>query len=136
MLRATLLMLCFAVAAQVQCLAECLALPCEDTHAIHQGAEDPGNCHDEGHSGRAGGSGSNPLVPEPSENEDCGNHTSWTMVSASSFEKTTAKTSMFAASLEGLPIETDIPSHGVLREDSMSPVNPLLPYVRSTVLLI
>ena len=62
MLRATLLMLCFSIVAQGQCLAQCLALPCEETHAIHQSAEhsssvptSPGNCHDE--------------TPEPSENE-------------------------------------------------------------------
>ena len=124
-------MVCFAVVARGQCLAQCLALPCEGTHAIHRGS-----CHDEGHSGSAGDSGSNPLVPEPPASEDCGNHTSWTVVSASSFEKTTAKTSKFAASLEGLLIEADISSHDVLREESMRPVNPLLPYVRSTVLLI
>ena len=127
-LQATLLMLCFAVVAQGQCLAQCLALPCEGTHAIR-----PGSCHDEGHSGSAGDSGSK---PEPSENEDCGNHPSWTMVSASSLEKLTAKTSKFTASLQRLPIETDISSHSMLREVSVSPANPLLPYVRSTVLLI
>ncbi len=131
MLRATLLMLCFAVMAQGQCLAVCLALPCGGTHANQHGSG-----HDEGHCGSAGGSGSNPLMPESSEHEDCGNHASWTMVSASSFQKTTAKILKSVASLERLPIEADISSHSMLREDSISPVNPLLPYVRSTVLLI
>lgn len=129
MLRATLLMLCFAVVAQGHCLVQCLALPCEVTHDIHKGAQhtssvptSPGNCHDE--------------TPEPSENEGCSNHASWRMVSASRFEKVAAKASKFAAPLERLPIETDIPSYGVLREASVSLTNPLLPYVRSTVLLI
>ncbi len=130
MLRATLLMLCFAVVAQGHCLVMChLALPCEVTDDIHKSAQhtssvptSPGNCHDE--------------TPEPSENEGCSNHASWRMVSASRFEKVAAKASKFAAPLERLPIETDIPSYGVLREASVSLTNPLLPYVRSTVLLI
>ena len=142
MLRAVLLVLCFAVVAQGQCLAQCLALPCEETHAIHEGAEHTssartrlGNCHGAGY----GGSGSNPAAPEPSEpsdNEDCGNHPSWRTVSASRLEKITTKTSKFAASLERLPLETDIASRGLLREQSVSLTNPLLPHVRSTVLLI
>ena len=129
MLRATLLMMCFSIVAQGQCLAQCLALPCEETHAIHKGAEhtssvptSAGNCHDE--------------TPEPSDNEGCGNHASWRMVSASRFEKIVANASKFVAPLERLPIETDIPSYGVLREESSSLTHPLLPYVRSTVLLI
>ena len=124
MLRATLLIVCFAVVAQGQCLAVCLALPCEETPAIHTSSvpTSPGNCHGE--------------TPERSENEECGNHTSWRTVSASRFEKIAAKASKFAAPIERLPIETDISSYGVLREESVSLTNPLLPYVRSTVLLI
>ena len=129
MLRAMLLMLCFSIVAQGQCLAQCLALPCEETHAIHQSAEhsssvptSPGNCHGE--------------TPEPSENEGCGNHASWRIVSASRFDKIATKASKFAAPIEALPIETDISAYGVLREESPSLTNPLLPYVRSTVLLI
>ncbi len=129
MLRTTLIVLCFAIVAQAQCLAQCLALPCEETHTSHEGAEHTssartshGNCHDE--------------APEPAENEDCGSHASFRMVSASRVEKVAAKASMLAVALAGLPMETNIPSYGVPRQEPASLTNPLLAYVRSTVLLI
>ena len=135
MLQAALLTLCFAVAAQGQCLTQCLALPCEDAEHTASAPTATGSCHDAG-SGSVEGSGPNPAAPEPSENEDCGNHSSCRTVSASRFDNVAAKTTKLAASLEALPTSTHIPAHRVLGEESASLANPLLPYVRSTVLLI
>ena len=87
-LRSLALALSVGIVLQLQCVAKCIALPCEQIHGAHQDAEPASprpslaSCHGDTaeHHQPAG-------APDSSPDEPCGSHSSWTASSATKISK-------------------------------------------------